>query len=276
MPVFWATIIIGILYNRTVSSSFVSDQNTQPEEVKKYIASKLCTGTWCKYVEKCYMRAVELQDDKYVDGLCKLLIKELDYALVSNFELQYESNKVITESELSQKQQKVLDEIQVRYLNFFLEYIEVTSNHIGNRRFRRFSKRKGVVNNVNGVPFDFFRDIIRSYDFSDIIFIYDDNQMFLQQEDELVKHMSVIQELTNSLLRELNQLSFSFMNAKKLINELGESCNNTLIEGLTMKSAFFVVSDTTSTRKVITKFFLQWSDQCRYKMVCFTKHGRKN
>ena len=104
MPVFWATIIIGIPYNRTVSSSFVSDQNTRPEEVKKYIASKLCTGTWCKYVEKCYMRAVELQDDKYEDGLCKLLVKELDYALVSNFELQYESNKVITESELSQKE----------------------------------------------------------------------------------------------------------------------------------------------------------------------------
>ena len=254
MPLFLATIVIGILYNRTVSSSFVSDQNAEPEEVKKYITSKHCTGTWCKYVKKCYSKTVEFQNDKYVDGLCKLLVKELDYALLSNFELQYESNKVTIESELSEKQQKVLDEIQVRYLNFFLEYIEVTSHHIGNRRFRRYSKRKGVVNNVNGVQFDFFRDTIRSYDFSDIIFIYDDNQMFLQQDNELVKHMSVIQELTNSLLRELNQLSFSFMNAKQLINELGESCNNTLIGGLTMKSAFFVLSDTISTRKVITKF----------------------
>ena len=178
MPLFLATIVIGILYNRTVSSSIVSDQNAEPEEVKTYIRSKHCTGTWCKYVKKCYTETVEFQNDKYVDGLCKLLLKELDYALVSNFELQYEPKQVTTESKLSEKQQKVLNEIQVRYLNFFLEYIEVNSNRIGNRRIRRFSKRKGVVNNVNGVPFDFFRDIIRSYDFSDIIFIYDDNQIF--------------------------------------------------------------------------------------------------
>ena len=254
LPLFLVVLMLFTNHYPAAAGFLTFDQKIDHHGIEKYIRGTFCNGSWCHYVQKCLSGDINFEEDKYIDGVCKLLVMELDYALVSNFELQYESKKRNADSPFSPKQTQTLREIQMRYLSYFLEYTEDATKRLDTTRFKRFSKRKGVVNNVNGVPFDFFRDVIRDYDFSDVIFIYDEDQIYLQQDTTLVKHMSVISELTIHLLRELKQLSFSYMNSKGLLSRFDGSCNNSIVEGLTMKSVFFVISDTIMTRKVISQF----------------------
>ena len=223
--------------------------------ISRFLKSRYCGGSWCMYAQQCIGKGSPFRNDNYVNGICNLFITELNDVLFTNPFLNIKSSQVKYKKKLLSNKKSKLRKIQTRYVDYFIKYKYGNGSMKGEHRTKRDIANKL---NLNGVPIGFFEDVIKHYDFSSTIFIFDKDQMFSKQNQK-TNPMLATNALTKKLLRERKQFTFSFMEANALLNLLYGSCNNPIVRGLTRKASFFVVSDTNQTRKLLSEFAL-----CRY------------
>ena len=246
---------LPIVYLQSVYGVFVENQNIDHLEIKKFIDSNLCSRSWCLQVQKCTEGNGQYKTDGYLKGICKLLIIELNDVLVNNPIINVNEYRLKSKGSLfSHEQSKKLNEIQIRYMDRFLEYHNKERRISDQHRPRRSIKISSSYYNLNGVPLSFIIDIIKQYEFSDVIFIFDNEHFFSNRDDKTLIRMSTIASLIKQMLQEQKRIGFSYMSSNIILSKFGGSCNNSIIQRLTTKSVFFVISDTNQTRKVISQF----------------------
>ena len=242
-----------------ISGTILANLNVNYSEIEAFFESNLCHGAWCIYAKKCVSNITQIKDDPHMVGLCNLLMKDMNYALNTNFEASliesYSYKQQTPPLLLSVNQRKMLNEIALRYTNNFLEHENLIMSPNKQRRKRRAIQVSNVNSSINNIPINFFVDAINHYDTTDVIFIFDEQELYLKHNDQKIKSKSTLATLAKKLLNETKQIVFSIISTGQILNrhEKG-SCSIPFIKGLTRRSAFFVLSDTPRTHQIISEF----------------------
>ena len=76
--------LLVITYHQPASGKLIINSNTNHSEISRFIESSYCSGYWCKYVQQCIEKDSQFKNDNYMNGICTLLITELNDVLVKN------------------------------------------------------------------------------------------------------------------------------------------------------------------------------------------------
>ena len=251
--------ILSLVTCPVLISGTILSNNINSNKIEAFIEGNLCHGAWCLYAKKCLSNTKPFKQDPHMVGLCNLLITDINYALNTNSEVSsigsYSYKEQNTPLLLSVAQQKMLNEIELKYANNFLEYVDLTISPKKQRRNPRATRMSNLKSSINNIPLNFFGDAINHYDITDVIFILDEREFYLKHNDRNAMSISKVATLAKKLLNEKKQVAFSMLSTGNILNRLEKgSCNISFIDGLTTRSAFFVLSDTPRTHQVIKEF----------------------
>ena len=84
----------------------------------------------------------------------------------------------------------MLNEIARRYTNNFLEYEDLIRSPKKQRRNRREIQISNVNSSINSIPLNFFVDAITHYDITNVIFIFDEQELYLKHNDQKIISIS--------------------------------------------------------------------------------------
>jgi hypothetical protein len=183
---FYIIVILLIEHRQFVSGSLSLNQNIEHGPIQKYVESNICLGSWCLYVKNCIQKENIANYDNYMNGICKLLIVELNHVLTTASYLHdFNTNEKVTTSSNLQDEIK---EIQLRYMEHIFDYQDNYERTINHHRSRRYAEKTKIDRKLIGVPFHFFRDIIRHCGLSDITFVFEEEQLKQNKYHDL--HMS--------------------------------------------------------------------------------------